>query len=94
MDIFSNIVSLMVLGVGFVGWTVFLPQIKLLYEEKEAKSISLGLIWGSFAMQAIMLTHTILRKDWYLTFAISTSLICLLIVLVLIYYYREHPGGR
>ena len=94
MDIFRNIIALMVVGVGFVGWSVFLPQIRLLLKEKEARSISLGLVWGSFAMQVIIFTHTTLQKDWHLTFALGTSLICLVLVLALIYYYRKYPGGR
>lgn len=94
MDILRNIIELMVVCVGFVGWSVFLPQIKLLLKEKEARSISLGLVWGSFAMQVIIFIHTILKKDWHLTFAIGTSLICLTLVLRLVYYYRKYPGGR
>jgi len=84
----------MVVGVGFVGWLIFLPQIKLLFKNKEAQSISLGLIWGSLGMQATILTHTILKKDWPLVFAITMNYICLIVVLILIYYYRKYPGGR
>jgi len=84
----------MVVGVGFTSWAVFLPQIKLLLEAKEATSISLGLIWGSFFIQTIIITHEILIKDWSLTFALGTSSICLIIIITLIYYYRKYPGGR
>ena len=94
MYIFREIISWMVVSIGFVSWVVFLPQIKLLLKEKEAKSISLGLVWGSFGMQLIMFTHTTLKKDWHLTFALGTSLACLIIILVLIYHFRKYPGGR
>ena len=94
MEQFREIVSWLVMGIGFVGWTVFIPQIRLLVKTKESKSISLGLIWGSFSMQAIMLTHTLLNKDFAMSFALGTSLICLSIIVVLIYYYRKWPSGR
>ena len=94
METFRTVVSWLVAGIGLVGWTVFVPQIRLLLKEKEAKSISLGLIWGSFAMQTLMFTHALLQNDWHLAFAMFTSLSCLVIVLALIYYYRKYPGGR
>lgn len=94
MEVFGQVIAWLVVGVGLFGWLVFLPQIRLLLRVKEANSISLGLVWGSFGMQAIILVHAILQKDWHLTFAVGTSLACLAFTLFLIYYYRKWPGGR
>jgi len=94
MENFQQIISWLVVGIGLISWIMFLPQIRLLLKAKEAKSISLGLVWGSFITQFIIFIHTILQKDWQLSFAILTSLVCLVIIICLIYYYRQWPGGR
>ena len=94
MELLDQIVSWLVVGIGIFGWIVFVPQIRLLLKQKEARSISLGLIWGSFFMQAIICAHGIIEKDWSLVFAMATGLVCLSIILILIYYFRNWPGGR
>lgn len=94
METFSQVIAWLVVGTGFFGWLVFIPQIRLLLKVKESRSISLGLSWGTFGMQAIILMHAILQKDWHLTFAVGTSLTCLAIMLSLIHYYRKWPGGK
>ncbi len=93
MKKFEMIVDGLVVVAGFIGWIVFLPQIELLWEMKKADTISLGMVWGSFALQAILFIQGILKKNWPVVFMMSTSLICLCIILVLIYYYRQWPGG-
>lgn len=96
MDVLREIVGWVVMIIGFGVWVVFLPQISLLYKVKEAKSISLLLIMGSFAMQAIILFHIAIQVeiDWNLAMVYITSLISLIILLGQIYYYRRFPGGR
>ena len=94
VDTLREAVAWLVAVVGLFGWIMFIPQIRLLLKAKEAKSISLGLIWGSFVAQSIIALHAVLQRDWHLTFAIATSLTCLAITLFLIYYYRRYPGGR
>lgn len=66
MDIFREVVALLVAAIGLVGWIVFLPQIRLLYEMKRAESVSLLFVWGSLAMQAVILVHILLQTyiDW------------------------------
>lgn len=75
----------LVVVAGFVGWIVFVPQIRLLLQMKKSDTISLGMVWGSFALQAAIFIQGILKKNWPLVFVMSTSLICLCIVLFLIY---------
>ena len=96
MDILREVVAWLVVAIGFAGWIVFLPQIRLLLKIKKADSISLLLIWGSFAMQMIILIHILLQSiiDWRLSVIYFTSLACHIVILFLIYYYRRWPGGR
>lgn len=86
----------LVVVAGFVGWIVFVPQIQLLWRMKKSDTISPGMVWGSFALQAILFIQGILKKKvhWPVVFVMSTSLICLCITLFLIYRYRRWPGGR
>lgn len=84
----------LVVVAGFVGWIVFVPQIRLLLQMKKSDTISLGMVWGSFALQATIFFQGLLKKNWPLVFVMSTSLICLCIILFLIYRYRRWPGGR
>lgn len=84
----------LVVVAGFVGWIVFVPQIQLLWRMKKSDTISPGMVWGSFALQAILFIQGILKKNWPVVFVMSTSLICLCITLFLIYRYRRWPGGR
>lgn len=96
MLVIREVVAWLVVMIGLVGWTVFLPQIHLLIKAKKAESISLGLMWGSFAMQTIILTHILLQPiiDWRLSIIYFSSLACHTIILFLIYYYRRWPGGH
>ncbi len=96
MEIFREVIAWLVAGIGVVGWTIFLPQIKLLIRVKTADSISLLLIWGSFAMQVIVLIHILIQEeiDWKLSIIYFTSIACHTVILALIYYYRRWPGGK
>jgi uncharacterized protein with PQ loop repeat len=94
MEFAREVVAWLVASIGLVGWVTFLPQIRLLLKVKEAKSISLGLLWGSFAMQAIILVHVAFAGDWKLALVYITGLMCLVVILSLTYYYRRWPGGR
>ena len=95
MDTFREIVAWLVAMIGFVSWIIFLPQIRLLIKVKTADSISLLLIWGSIVMQTTILLHILIQEviDWKLSIVFFTSVVCLSILLVLIYYYRRWPGG-
>lgn len=94
MDTIGEFVAWLVIATGFVGWAVFIPQIRLLLKVKESRSISLGMAWGSFGLQATILTHALLKSDWPLVFSIGTSILFLSYLLCLIHYYRWLPGGR
>ncbi len=96
MDIFREIVAWLVAVIGFTGWIVFLPQIRLLLKVKKADSISLLLVWGSVAMQATILIHILIQEivDWKLSVVFFTSIACQIVLLTLIYYYRRWPGGK
>lgn len=96
MEIFREVVAWLVATIGLSGWVIFLPQIRLLLRVKKADSISLLLIWGSFAMQATVLTHVLIQKviDWKLSVVFFTSLACHIIILILIHRYRKWPGGK
>ena len=94
MELLRTVIDILMICIGLGSWVMFLPQIRLLWKVKEAKSITLWLVWGSFASQVVVLIHSLLQRDLLLTFAMATSLICLVIVLVMIYYYRKWPGGR
>jgi hypothetical protein len=94
MEITREIDAWLVAAIGLVGWAPFLPQIRFLLKVKEAKSISTGLLWGSFGMQAVILLHVMFGGDWKLALVYITGLTCLAIILCVTYYYRKWPGGR
>lgn len=73
----------LVVVAGFVGWIVFVPQIRLLWRVKKSDTISLGMVWGSFALQTVLFIQGLMKENWPLVFVMSTSLICLCITLFL-----------
>lgn len=79
---------------GLLTWILFLPQIRLLISVKDSKSISLGMTWGSWVLQVLILTQSVLHQNWTLTFTIGMSVLFLTITNALIHYYRFYPGGR
>ena len=96
MDTFREIIGWLVAGSGFVCWVAFVPQIRLLVKIKRSESNSLGLMWISFVMQVITLLYLLIQPkiDWRLVSVYTMSLIGLIVITVLIYYYRRFPGGR
>lgn len=90
----ETVVDFLVVIAGLVGWVVFLPQIQLLLLIKRSDNISLGMVWGSFAIQSTILFQGILKENWPLVLVMMTSLICLSVILFLIYRYRKWPGGN
>lgn len=91
---FIEAVDLLVGVLGFFTWALFLPQIKLLIKEKSSKSISLGMTWGSWAIQVLILLQSVLHQNWSLALTMGVSVIFLTITNALIHYYRFFPGGR
>jgi uncharacterized protein with PQ loop repeat len=96
METLRTVVGWLVVVIGLVGWMVFIPQISLLIKTKNSQPVSLSLVWGSIAMQAILLLHVLLQAkvDWRLSITYITSLSCLAVLVSTIYYYRRFPGGR
>ena len=94
MDLFQSIVSWLVASASLVVWALFLPQIRLLHKVKEARSLSLMTIYGSFTIQSLIFLHALLGNDYKLAFLQSTSMLFLGIVIFMIHYYRMYPGGR
>jgi len=96
MEIFREIVGLLVIIIGPLGAVVFLPQIRVLYKVKKAESFSLLTLWVSFVMQAVILVHVLIQPviDWRLSVTYFTAIACFIVFLVFIYYYRRWPGGR
>jgi uncharacterized protein with PQ loop repeat len=96
MELFRAIMSWSVVIIGLTAWSAFLPQIKLLIKTKEAKSVSVGLFWISFGMQVTVLTYLIIQPsiDWKLALSYITCIICQVVIIGMIYYYRKWPGGR
>lgn len=96
MEKFRAIMSVIVMIIGFTGWMALLPQAKLLVKVKKSDSISISLYWIGTGMQATVLTYLLIQPtiDWKLSLCYITCLICQIIVLRLIYYYRKYPSGR
>lgn len=91
---FVETIDLLVGVLGFFTWVLFLPQIKLLIKEKSSKSISLGMTWGSWGIQVLILTQSLLHQNWSLALTMGVSVVFLTITNALIHYYRFFPGGR
>jgi len=89
-----EIVNWLVVTGGLFTWVLFIPQIRLLLKTKRSDSISLGMTWGSFALQALILLQSLLLQNWFLSFTMGTSVTFLTITNVLIHYYRKYPGGK
>lgn len=85
----TEIVDKAVLAVGFFSWLLFLPQIKLLLKVKQSDSLSTVTVWGSFGIQRLILLQSALKENWELAFVMLINMICLAIVLVLIYRYKN-----
>jgi uncharacterized protein with PQ loop repeat len=79
---------------GLFTWLLFVPQIKLLISIKDSKSISLGMTWGSWVIQVMILAQSILHETWTLAFTMGISVLFLTITIGCIHYYRAFPGGR
>lgn len=79
---------------GLFTWMLFLPQIKLLIKVKDSRSISLGMTWGSWGLQILILIQSLLHQNWSLTFTMSISVFFLSITNGCIHYYRKYPGGK
>ena len=94
MEMLSSVIDTLVLVCGFGIWVFFIPQIRLLLKEKESKTNSLSLMWGSFVIQTLVLIQVLLRENWPLVFVQAMSLTGVTITLILIHYYRRYPGGR
>jgi len=88
-----NIVDSLVFFGGFFIWVLFLPQVLLLIKEKQARTNSLFLTGGSFALQLLLLFQAVLRENWPSTFVMGMSVLGNAIIIVLIIYYRRFPGG-
>ena len=94
MELFRTTVDWVVVGAGFISWVVFLPQIQLLLRVKRSDSVSLGLLWGSVALQSLALLQLVLRENWQLSVMYVVGLFCLAIIIFLVYRYRKYPGGK
>jgi hypothetical protein len=70
----------------------FLPQYRLLWKIKDSRSISTGLYWISLGLQVVLFTDSILHGNREMIFAFSTSILAIVYLLILVYYYR--PRGR
>ena len=96
MEILREILAWLVTVIGLMGWVIFLPQISLLLKVKKSDTISAGMLWGSFIMQIIILTHILLKPDidWGLSIVYFTNSACAVVLLSVVYYYRRWPGER
>jgi hypothetical protein len=87
-------IDLLVVMSGFATWIIFIPQIRLLLSVKDSKSISLwttGLSWG---LQVLILLQALLNYNWPLVFTMGVGIFFLTVVILIILYYRQYPGGR
>ncbi len=94
METFASIIDTLVLVSGFLIWILFVPQIRLLLKEKQSRTNSLFLQWGSLLIQICLLIQVILRSNYQLAFVQAVSIVGVTITLILIHYYRRYPGGR
>ena len=79
---------------GLFTWLLFAPQIHLLWKQKRSDTISLGMTWGSWLLQSLILTQSLLHENWSLTLTMGVSVLSLSITIFFIHYYRAFPGGR
>ena len=89
----AEVVDWLVVMAGFFTWVLFVPQIRLLLKEQDSRSISLVTVGGSLVLQSLIFIQSILKENWPLAFAMGTSVICLIIIVLMICYYRKYPRG-
>lgn len=94
METFAAFIDTLVLVSGFLIWILFVPQIRLLLKEKQSRTNSLFLQWGSLLIQICLLIQVILRSNYQLAFVQAVSILGVATTIVLIHYYRRYPGGR
>ncbi len=90
----TQVIDWLVATAGLFTWILFFPQIKLLIKIKDSRSISLGMTWGSWVLQSLILTQSVLHQNWSLALTMGISVLCLTVTNVIIHYYRKYPGGR
>ena len=90
----EQVIGWLIVGASFCVWMLFLPQIKLLYEVKKAESLSLVTVYGSLGIQTLIFLQAILKFNYQLAFLQSMSMTSLVVVIVMVHYYRKVPGGR
>lgn len=94
MVTFELAVDWLVAVAGLCVPALFYPQIKLLMEVKESKSLSLGTVSGSFAIQVLIAIQALFKSNYQLVFVQSLSMSSLMLIGGMIIYYRRWPGGR
>jgi uncharacterized protein with PQ loop repeat len=90
----SMVIDWLVATAGLFTWILFFPQIRLLLKVKDSRSISLGMTWGSWILQTLILVQSILHHNWSLALTMGVSVVCLTVTNAIIHYYRKYPGGR
>ena len=94
MVTFELAIDWLVAVAGLCVPVLFYPQIKLLKEVKEAKSLSLGTVCGSLVIQVLIAIQALFKTNFQLVFVQSLSISCLILIGGMIFYYRRWPGGR
>lgn len=72
----------------FINACLFVPQVIKLYRVKNSQGLSLTTFLGFNLIQAVIIIHAVLRKDWLLVIGTSLSLITCGAVNILIILYR------
>jgi uncharacterized protein with PQ loop repeat len=89
VETFSTIIDGAVYLAGFFVWAIFIPQIRLLYRTRKTEGLSLVTIWGSFTVQSLILTQSILKSNWPVLVVMTMSVVCLVTIILMVYRYRR-----
>lgn len=91
------ILQLVVAGLGFVAWMFFLPQITRIVRTKDAAAMSLVLLFGSTAIQYLLLTFGMLQglvdHVWSLVFMYGPGAITLTVLTIVTIEMKKNPGS-
>ena len=87
----------LVMGAGSVAWILFLPQVIRIVRMKDAAAMDLKLLFGSMAMQLLLLTFGILQGlvdgVWALVVMYSPAVFTISLLTIVTVEVKAQPGA-
>ncbi|MBU0530968.1 MAG: hypothetical protein ABIG32_02210 [Candidatus Uhrbacteria bacterium] len=76
-------------GLAFLFYTCHWPQLKLTYQRKSAKDISIKPFFYTFGFEGYLLLRSLVMKDYPMVLNFAVAMIFTLMIIAAIHYYRK-----